>query len=650
MLGELLDRRYQITNTLGSGGFGETYIAEDTKLPGSPKCVVKHLKPLASDPNTLEVARRLFDSEAQVLQQLGTHHQIPQLLAYFEENQEFFLVQQLIEGHPLSDELTPGKRLSESYVIALLESILEPLSFVHQHEVIHRDIKPPNLIRRKSDGKIVLIDFGAVKEIAVTKVNTQGKSQLTVGIGTAGYMPSEQSRGIPKLSSDVYAVGMIGIQALTGLMPYELIEDPDTAEIIWLNQVQVNPMLGDLLTKMVRYDFRQRYKSAVEVLSELRSIIPATVVRPATTSISELTLEWVEAGQTKRAVISENQLTKNPGTFRMGRDPATCDLVLSEATVSRLQAEIFFNGQQQRFYLRSLNQNNPLVVDGRRLPTGEVEVTQGSHLRLGELDLRVVAIGLQQYSGGYTPTETSPPPTVVRSTPLPPTKPSSDPQEVLFPPPPVLPQYRQEVPDPPLVQPSPPVRVQGKSSQVGWGLFGLWVLANAVGGAAGWAVGDAVVNAVGGAVGAAVLGLGVGIAQWLVLGRLVNRAWWWVANAVGWAVGFPLLAVVARNFVVPGDFVGWAVLGLAIGIAQWLVLRRLVNRAWWWVVANATGSSVGWAVGNSMGTAIFGAGSFFRVGFALYMGIIIVVGLAIWGAITGGVLVWLLRNHRKLSR
>jgi serine/threonine-protein kinase len=71
------------------------------------------------------------------------------------------------------------------------------------------------------------------------------------------------SRGIPRLSSDVYAVGTIGIQALTGLMPHELLEDPDTAEIIWRNQVQVSPMLGDLLTKMVRYDFRQRYKSAV---------------------------------------------------------------------------------------------------------------------------------------------------------------------------------------------------------------------------------------------------------------------------------------------------------------------------------------------------------------------------------------------------
>jgi len=145
MLGQLLDRRYRIIQTLGVGGFGQTYIAEDTKLYNS-KCVVKQLKPLATDPMTLKVARRLFDSEAQVLHQLGSHDQIPRLLAHFEENQEFYLVQELIEGHPLSDELTPGKRLSESYVISLLQSNLTALAFVHQKKVIHRDIKPPNLM------------------------------------------------------------------------------------------------------------------------------------------------------------------------------------------------------------------------------------------------------------------------------------------------------------------------------------------------------------------------------------------------------------------------------------------------------------------------------------------------------------------------
>ncbi|ABA19779.1 serine/threonine protein kinase [Trichormus variabilis ATCC 29413] len=271
MLGQLLDGRYKITQVLGAGGFGKTYIAEDIKLYNN-LCVVKQLQPTANDPITLQVARRLFASEAELLHKLGTHDQIPQLLAHFEEHQEFFLVQQFIDGHPLSDELTPGKRLSEAYTIALLKNILQPLAFVHQNNVIHRDIKPPNLIRRKSDGKVVLIDFGAVKQIGTQVVNGEGVTKMTVSIGTAGYMPSEQSRGSPRLSSDVYAVGMIGIQALTGLMPHQLQEDIQTAEIIWRELVQVSPNLADVLDRMVRYDFRQRYQSAVEALAAVQNL------------------------------------------------------------------------------------------------------------------------------------------------------------------------------------------------------------------------------------------------------------------------------------------------------------------------------------------------------------------------------------------
>ncbi|MFN6562119.1 MAG: protein kinase domain-containing protein [Nostoc sp. ChiSLP01] len=271
MLGHLLDGRYKIIRVLGSGGFGQTYVAEDTKLYNS-LCVVKQLKPMATDPMTLQVARRLFESEAQLLHKLGTHDQIPQLLAHFEVNQEFFLVQQFIDGHPISDELTLGKRLSEADTISLLENILQPLQFVHQNNVIHRDIKPANLIRRNSDGKVVLIDFGAVKQISTQVVNGAGTTQMTVGIGTAGYMPSEQSRGSPRLSSDVYAVGTIGIQALTGLMPHQLEEDVQTAEIIWHHLVQVSPALADILDRMVRYDFRQRYQSATEALAAVQEL------------------------------------------------------------------------------------------------------------------------------------------------------------------------------------------------------------------------------------------------------------------------------------------------------------------------------------------------------------------------------------------
>ena len=141
MLGNTLVGRYKITNYLGGGGFGETYVANDTQLPGSPQCVVKKLKPQSTDMTTLEIARRLFDTEAQVLYKLGNHDRIPQLLAYFEENAEFYLVQELIIGNDLSQELKPGVIFTQDQIISLLQEILEILDFVHQQKVIHRDVK-----------------------------------------------------------------------------------------------------------------------------------------------------------------------------------------------------------------------------------------------------------------------------------------------------------------------------------------------------------------------------------------------------------------------------------------------------------------------------------------------------------------------------
>ncbi len=273
MLGTLLDQRYRISQSLGSGGFGITYLAEDTKLPGNPICVVKQFKPLSNDPYTLQVARRLFTAEAQVLQQLGNHDQIPRLLAYFEENQEFYLVQEFIDGHPLKQEIILGKPWTESDVITLLIDILETLDFVHQHQIIHRDINPSNLIRRQLDNKIVLIDFGAVKQLTVAQVNSEGDTIFTIGIGTPYYMPSEQGKGIPKLSSDIYALGILAIQALTGLKPEQLTQDSVTGEILWHHHAPVSQKLADIIDQMVLYDFRQRYQSAIEALQAVKQLV-----------------------------------------------------------------------------------------------------------------------------------------------------------------------------------------------------------------------------------------------------------------------------------------------------------------------------------------------------------------------------------------
>lgn len=266
--GELLNNRYKVMQVLGAGGFSYTYLAEDTKRPGLPKCVVKQLRPAKSDPTFIEVARRLFKTEAEILEILGHHQRIPQLLAYFEENEQFYLVQEYIPGHCLQEELSTCKCLEEAEVIQILKDVLEVLAFVHGHHVIHRDIKPSNLMRRETDSRIVLIDFGAVKQIQPQLE----EENLTVAVGTMGYAAPEQLMGQPRLNSDIHALGMIGIQALSGKNAKEIERDPQTAVPIWRDAAKSSDALAAILERMTAYDYLRRYQSAQEVLEDLKTV------------------------------------------------------------------------------------------------------------------------------------------------------------------------------------------------------------------------------------------------------------------------------------------------------------------------------------------------------------------------------------------
>ncbi len=266
----ILRGRYKITKLLGRGGFGETYLAEDGDRPGNPICVVKQLQPISNSPNVLKAAQRLFNNEAEILYKLGNHEQIPQLLAHFEENNQFYLVQEFIDGHDLSEEITPNRRWTEEQVIAFLKDVLIVLQFVHEQNVIHRDIKPSNLIRRRRDGKIFLIDFGVVKEIQLP--TTQNNTYSTISVGTPGYVANEQLGGKPRVSSDIYALGITAIQALTRLYPEQIAENTQTGEILWRQNAQVSDRLAGILDLMVKSHFRDRYQSVEEVLNDLQNI------------------------------------------------------------------------------------------------------------------------------------------------------------------------------------------------------------------------------------------------------------------------------------------------------------------------------------------------------------------------------------------
>jgi serine/threonine protein kinase len=274
MSGIELAGRYKILKQLGSGGFSETFLARDTQHPQQRRCIVKQFKPDSEDQFVIRTGRRLFKAEAKVLARLGTYDRIPELYDSFEENQDFYLVLQYVDGHNLDRELGWWKRWRESQVVEFLNDVLTTLAFIHQQNVIHRDLKPENLIRRSQDGKIVLIDFGSVKPLLPHQAAPPYQGSKTVVVGTTGYMPGEQSTGRPRFSSDVYAVGVIAIQALTGRNPVTggIPEDPVTGELQWRNYADVSEELAEVIDCMVRYDYRQRFYSAIDALEAVQNL------------------------------------------------------------------------------------------------------------------------------------------------------------------------------------------------------------------------------------------------------------------------------------------------------------------------------------------------------------------------------------------
>ncbi|MEM6452327.1 MAG: protein kinase [Cyanobacteria bacterium P01_D01_bin.105] len=271
----ILAERYDIIRPLAQGGFGKTFLACDRYLPSHPYCVIKQLHLTQATPSTLKTAQRLFNLEAETLYKLGTHSQIPSLLAHFEQAGEFYLVQDYIEGPLLEAELSEltGSILSRvDYVQSLLKELLSVLSFVHRHDVIHRDIKPSNLIRRMGDNQIVLIDFGAVKAIATTQPLS------TISIGSSGYIAPEQQAGRPCLASDLYAVGIIALQALTGLSPQLFSTDATTGRLSLLEIVGEleGSQLFLFLEKLLHPYASNRFPDASTALESLINIFASS--------------------------------------------------------------------------------------------------------------------------------------------------------------------------------------------------------------------------------------------------------------------------------------------------------------------------------------------------------------------------------------
>jgi len=267
----LLRDRYQVVKPLGQGGFGATFLAQDRVLPGEPSCVIKQLRPSGNSPHVLQMARELFEREAKTLGKIGNHPQVPRLLDYFEEHEQFYLVQEYISGDTLQEEVKLNGVLTETGVKQFLSEVLPLLQYIHEQKVIHRDIKPANLIRRSQDARMVLIDFGAVKnQVTQAAANQSGQTALTAyAIGTPGFAPPEQMAMRPVYASDIYALGVTCIYLLTSKTPKDLDYNPTTGEMMWEQLVQVSDHLTSVLRKMLEVSVRNRYQSAADVLRAL---------------------------------------------------------------------------------------------------------------------------------------------------------------------------------------------------------------------------------------------------------------------------------------------------------------------------------------------------------------------------------------------
>ena len=271
----LLKGRYRAIKTIGQGGFGKTFLSIDEDIPSKPYCVIKQFFPSIQGSNALTKAKELFNQEAIRLDDLGKHKQIPQLLAYFEENSQLYLVQQFINGENLLDELKNQGRFNEFKLKELLESLLPVLQFVHEKKVIHRDIKPENIIRDQ-DGKLVLIDFGVSKQLSGTVLSNQG----TI-VGTNSYAAPEQMRGIVSYSSDLYSLAVTAIRLFTGCFPKEkngmLVDEIfDVYSMSWCwekwltqNNIKIDTKLIKIINKMLAEKLSDRFQSCEEVLKEL---------------------------------------------------------------------------------------------------------------------------------------------------------------------------------------------------------------------------------------------------------------------------------------------------------------------------------------------------------------------------------------------
>jgi serine/threonine protein kinase, bacterial len=318
----LLRDRYRSSRILGRGGFATTFLAVDEGLPGLPTCVIKQLRPVLNSAQVLEMSRELFQREAATLGKIGNHPQLPRLLDYFELGTDFYLIQEYVSGATLQQEVRRSGQFDEAMTKEVLREVLPILDYLHQQQVIHRDIKPANIIRRSIDKKLVLIDFGAVKDqVNQAAANNPENTTLTAfAVGTPGFAPPEQMAMRPVYASDVYSLGITCVYLLTGKSPKDLNYSQSTGELEWQSRVQISLPFQRLLEKMLEVSLRDRYQNAQEVTRALDGLESKSDPSPLSNS-SMYTFERPSQRSTTAGNRSVGRTAGKPSARSGAQDP-----------------------------------------------------------------------------------------------------------------------------------------------------------------------------------------------------------------------------------------------------------------------------------------------------------------------------------------
>ncbi|NUN63969.1 serine/threonine protein kinase [Pseudanabaena biceps] len=315
----LLGGRYIVEKPIAQGGFGATFLARDRYTPAMKRCVVKLLQPVGLTSSQMVIAKQMFEREATVLEDLGLHPQIPDLLAYFEvqagQDEFFYLVQEFVDGFTLEQIVEQHGAIAEADVLEIMQSLLPVLDFIHAKGSIHRDIKPANIMVRKLDQIYYLLDFGAVKQVAGA---VQG--QKSTGIFTPGYGAPEQMRGDTVFpATDLYAFAVTCLYLLTGKEPEELF-DVNYNKWQWDNFVKLSPSFNQVLQKMLETAPSDRFNSATAVLQALSNKSSTANISTTTSSSPHKTSIQVPAPIASPMAINAPPISK-PVVARSSKTP-----------------------------------------------------------------------------------------------------------------------------------------------------------------------------------------------------------------------------------------------------------------------------------------------------------------------------------------